>query len=183
MINVQFTRNPPPLIPALNPAWNHFFQIFFRNVISGFLSTMYSYFSLLSSQIKFWRHNKFSIFQKSSKIAPKPCPKSGLGPFFSIFFFKMLLVASQLLHIWISAYYHQNWNFESMIKKKWLNFSKNVHFWALNSWPILNFKVKTCIKEDLVHTCPKLNHSDDRCWVGRAGWLGGNLPPPLPMKG
>ena len=81
-----------------------------------------------------------------------------------------------------------------MIKKKLLNFSKKVIFCPSagrqecpgppNSWPILNFKVKTCIKEDLVHTCSKSNHSDERYGVGGAGWLGGGAkcPPRYPWR-
>ena len=103
-----FQKSPKlPLNPALNPAWNHFFQFFFRNAISGLLCTMYLYFSLLSSKIKIWQHYKCSNVRKSPQTPPFFSPKSGPAPFFKIFFSEMLLVGYYVLCIYISAFYHQ----------------------------------------------------------------------------
>ena len=94
MINIQMSGIPPKLLlfPALNPARHHFFQFFFRNVISALLCTMYLYFSLLSSKIKIWQHDKCSNVRKSPQTPPFSSPKSGPEPFFSNFFSEMLLV-------------------------------------------------------------------------------------------
>ena len=117
-----------PRNPALNPAWDHLLQIFFRNVISGFPCTMYSYCNFLSVKIRFQQNDKLSISQKSPQTPPKSSPKLGLAPSSSIFFSEMFLVGSHLLCIHFAAFYLQKYDFDSMIKKKLLNFSKKVIF-------------------------------------------------------
>ena len=120
MINVQMSGNPLklPLFLALNPARHHFLKLFFRNVISGLLCTLYLYFSLLSSKIKIWQHDKCSNVRKSPQTPPFSSPKSSLEPFFSIFFSEMLLVSYiftmysyfSLLSSKIKIWQHDKWS-------------------------------------------------------------------------
>ena len=60
-----------PQNPALNPAWDHLPQVFFfRNVISVFPSTMYSYFSLLSAKLNFSSMINIQFPRNPPKIQP-----------------------------------------------------------------------------------------------------------------
>ena len=84
-----------------------FFSIFFSEMLLvGYIFTMYSYFSLLSSKIKIWQHDKCSNVRKSPQTPPFSSPKSGQRPSTSNFFSEMLLVGYYVLCTYISAFYH-----------------------------------------------------------------------------